>query len=84
MFIIQEYFCSVILREFRVQNIWKRKISFFTINLITWPQCGECPTHHKVTAYETREADQMVQIMQECHALSVHTPKITQTDVSWM
>ena len=58
-------------------------MNFFTINLITWPQCGECPTHRKVTAYETLGADRMVQIMQECHALSVHTPKITQTDVSW-
>ena len=59
-------------------------MNVFTINLITWPQYGECPTHRKETAYEIRGVDQMVQIMQECHALSVHTPKITQTDVSWM
>ena len=52
--------------------------------MITWPQYGECPTHRKETAYEIRGADQMVQIMQEFHALSVHTPKIPQTDVSWM
>ena len=60
------------------------KKNSFTIKLITWPQYGECPTHRKETAYEIRGADQMVQIMQEFHALSVHTPKITQTDVSWI
>ena len=48
--------------------------------MITWPQYEECPMHRKETAYEIRGEDQMVQIMQECHALSVHTPKITQTD----
>ena len=57
---------------------------FSTIKLITWPQYGEYPRHRKETAYEIRGADQMVQIMQEFHALSVHTPKITQIDVSWM
>ena len=59
-------------------------MTFFTIKLITWPQYGECPTHRKGIAYEIRGVDQMVQIMQEFHALSVHTPKITQTDVSMM
>ena len=57
---------------------------FSTIKLITWPQYGEYPRHRKETAYEIRGADQMVQIMQEFHALSVHTPKITQTDVPWI
>ena len=56
-------------------------MNVFTINLITWPQYGECPTHRKETAYEIRAGDQTVQIMQEFHALSVHTPTITQKDV---